>query len=418
MDIVRKPAPAKGIKTIAVACSAAALAIGGLLFFNSFNLAAYTTSEDRLMLGTVVEGELTVTVRGNGTLVPSDVRWIAANVEGRVEQVFVKPGALVKKGEPLLELSNPLLEQQAEEIRWEVEAFGAETKALAVSLRNQLLAQKAEVIDAKMHFDSAKLKLDAEQTLLDAGKSSVSKIAYQEYQLAASQYEQRWAIAKARYALMQENNSAQLAAKNARLSKLEKTLARAQQQLRSLSVTASTTGVVQAVAAELGQRVSIGGNMAKLAKQDALYAELKIPERQIKAVSIGQKALIDTRLNQLNGTVIRIDPAVINGTVIVDIRLEDTLPQEARPDLSIDGVIEVSRIANTRYVARPRFAQSQSSASIFKLAADGKSASKIPVQFGIGSASQLQVLGGLNTGERIILSDQSAFEHLDTIAID
>lgn len=417
MDIARsQPKTSKLKKPLLLGAGLALL--GGLIATASqYQFTGFVTDRSKLRIATVVQGDLKVTVRGNGTLVPSDVRWIAANVDGRVERVLVKPGAVIKQGDLLLELSNPALEQKLEETRWELEAVNAETEALAVSLRNQLLDQKAKMLNAKMQYESARLRLDAEQTLLKAGKSSVSQIDYQKSKLEARQFKQRWEIQQQRLAGMGENNTAQLKAKKARLAKLQKTLMRAQEQVASMQITATLNGVVQEMPLEPGQRIGIGGNIAKLARQDALIAELKIPERQIRDVAIGQAATIDTRRNKVIGRVVRIDPAVINGTVQVDVEFEQPLPPEARPDLSIDGTIEISHLSDTVYVKRPTFAQSQSASVIYKLNTNGSDARKTKVNFGVGSAAQIQIIDGLNPGDQIILSDHSAWEHLDLIAI-
>lgn len=383
-----------------------------------FEVAAFSTERNNLLIGTVKQGELVVNVRGNGVLAPNDVRWIAANVEGRVERVLVKAGALVAKGDLLMELSNPQLRQLAEETRWEFEASQEEENALDMSLQTELLDQKAAVINAQMHYESAKLRLDAEQTLLDRGKGSVSMLDYKKSKLETRQFKRRWDIEIERFAKLEQNKTAQLRAKSARLKKLEKTLHRAEEKVASLQIVATLDGVVQEMPLEPGQRITIGGNIAKLARQDQLIAELKIPERQIRDVVIGQKAVIDTRLNKVIGHVVRIDPAVNNGTVQVDIAFDEALPSEARPDLSIDGQIEISQLPDTLLVGRPTFAQSQSSAIVYKVTPDGQHAEKTTVQFGIGSSNHIQVVKGLTPGDQIILSDHSAWEHINKITID
>lgn len=417
MDIARAKPKASKLKKPLLTTIGIGLVGALLIAATQIEFAAYSTERNKLLIGTVAQGQMQVNVRGNGTLVSSDVRWIAANVDGRVERVLVKPGAKVAKGQLLLELSNPILTQLAEETRWELEAFSAETQALEVALSNQLLDQKAKVLNAQMQYEGAKLKLDAEQTLLSQGKSSVSKIDYKRSQLETRQYKQRWEIEQERLAGLKQNNLAQLQAKKARLSKLNKTLKRAQDQVDSLQVTASLDGVVQEMPLEPGQRLTIGSNIAKLARADQLIAELQIPERQIRDVAIGQTAIIDTRRNKVSGTVVRIDPAVTNGTVKVDIAFNQSLPAEARPDLSIDGNIQVNKLENTLYVGRPTFAQSLSTGTIYKLTDNGSTAQKTSVKFGVGSAAQIQIIDGLKPGDQVILSDHTAWEHIDTIAI-
>lgn len=379
--------------------------------------AGYSANGSNLALGEVKKGQFKVSVRGNGVLVPRYIRWLAANVSGRVEVIHAKPGAKVLPGDIIIQLSNPQLVQQAEEIRWELEAMQAENLALSVSLASELLDQEAGVLNAKMNYDSAKIKVDAEKTLLDEGNATVSKIDYQRSVLETNQFFARWNIEKQRIEKQRELKSARINASKARLNKLEKTLARAEHQVSSLTIRASLEGVLQAMPLEPGQQVNLGDNIAKLARQDDLIAEIGIPERQIRDVAIGQLVLVDTRLSIIEGEVIRIDPAVENGTVQVDVAFSDRLPTEARPDLTISGTIEVAKMSDTLFVGRPTFAQSRSQTSVYKLSQDGSYAEKVAVQFGIGSSNEIQILTGLQSGEKIILSDNSAWEHLDRISI-
>ena len=378
----------------------------------------YYADAQNLAVGEVKQGRFEVNVRGNGVLVPQHVRWLAANVAGRVEAIHVKAGAKVKPGDLIIQLSNPALVKQAEEIRWELEAKQAENQALVVSLASQLLDQQAKVQNAKMNYDSAKIQLDAEKSLLEEGNATVSKIDYQRSVLSTDQYYARWQIEQQRQAKLEELRVAEIHASEARLNKLRKTLARAEEQVASLDIRASLEGVLQAMPLEPGQQVNLGDNIAKLARQDALIAEINIPERQIRDVTLGQSVVIDTRLSKVRGEVTRIDPAVVNGTVQVDVAFVDELPGEARPDLTVSGTIQVAELANTLFVGRPTFAQSQSITSVYLVSADGSWAEKTSVQFGIGSSGEIQILAGLSAGQRIILSDHSAWEHLDRISIN
>ena len=379
--------------------------------------AAYSAEEQNLAIGIVRQGSFEVSVRGTGTLTSNEVRWLAANVSGRVEVIHVKQGAKVIPGDMILQMTNPELVQQAEEIAWEIEALEAENLALKVSLESQVLDQEALVMNAKMNFESAKINLDAQEKLQLTGNATVSKIEYQRSMLETEQFMARWHIEQQRLEKLKESKMAQIEASRARYHRLQKSYARAQQQVASLDVRASIEGVLQVMPLEAGQQVNMGDNIAKLARQNELIAELQIPERQVNGVAIGQSVTIDTRRSIVTGTVIRIDPAVVNGVVQVDVAFSESLPTEARPDLTVDGTISLASIENSVFVGRPSYSQSDSTSSIYRLTSDGKFAERIPVTFGIGSASEIQILTGLEPGERIILSDSSAWNHLERIRI-
>lgn len=397
------------------------IAIGLMLFVYiawDKGQASYATDGDALVYGRVKQGVLEVKVRGTGYLVPLDVRWIAARVEGRVEQLLIKPGTSVEAGDLILELSNPELVQLLEETRWEMEALDAETTAQQVTLQSQLLDQKTVVLNAQLDYESAKLQLDAEAQLIGGDKAAVSRLDYERSKLRTRQYQQRWEIEQQRYEKMEENHQAQTHALQARLNKMQKTVQKVEQQVDSLMVRASMDSVIQEIPLQLGEQVLPGANMVKLARQDELIAELQIQEAQIRDVSIGQPVLIDTRNNTVNGVVTRVDPAVIGGTVQVDVAFVDPLPADARPDLSVDGEIQVSHIEDTLYVSRPLFSQSHSQTAVYRLTQDGDYAERVQVRLGSGSVNEIEVLQGLQAGDQIILSDSSSWESHDLISIN
>lgn len=393
----------------------AAIALNYLRFLGQ---ADFTVSSDTIVYDQVKRGDFLVSVRGSGLLTPDNIEWLSANVEARVERVVVKPGKLVKKGDLIVELSNPQLEQLLEETRWELEARLAEAKADEVEKKSALLDQKARMLDAKLNFESSKLKQEAYNELFQKTVGSVSKIDYQRTRLETIQLKQRWEIQEEVLATMAENLQVQKEARNARLNKMRKELERAQQQVNSLKIYATIDSVVQAVPIEPGQRIAMGGNIARLAQQDSLIAELQVPELQIRNVAIGQRVMIDTRNNKVAGVVSRVDPAVVNGNVQVDVKFVGALPVDARPDLAVDGEITLTEIADTLFVNRPLFAQSQSSSSLYKVSEDGQFAERINVKLGQGSVNQIQVIEGLTIGERIIISDSSSWDSYQTIRIN
>lgn len=378
----------------------------------------YSSERSKLTIATVERGDFTIKVRGPGVLTPKEFRWIASDVIGRAERVLVKPGAQVKAGDLLIELSNPQLERQLEETRWELEAQEAETTAGIVSLDSQLLDQQAKVFNAKLDFETVAMRLRAETELFDSGAQVVSKLDYEKTKLQNRQTKERWSIEQQRELKMKENVAAQKNALKARLNKMRKSLERMQEQVNNLQVKATIDSVVQAVAVEAGQQVILGSNLAKLAQQNELIAELQIPELAIRDVALGQTVAVDTRNNQIAGKVIRIAPAVNNGAVQVDVELSQPLPSDARPDLSVDGEILVTHIEDTLFVRRPAFAQSNRTINVFKLSDDKDTANKVAVAFGRGSVQKIQVSSGLAEGEQIIISQSEEIQRFDEISIN
>lgn len=392
---------------------------GAIAFFLTQTVAttSFTTDKSKLTIAEVEQGDFTIKVRGPGVLTPKEFRWIASDVNGRAERVLVKPGAQVKAGDLLIELTNPILERKLEETRWELEAQEAETTAGLVALDSQLLDQKARVFNARLDFETVAMRLKAEKELFDSGAQVVSKLDFEKTKLQNRQTKERWSIEQQREEKMRENVAAQKNALHARLNKMRKTLESMQEQVDNLQVKASIDSVVQVVAVEAGQQVVLGSNLAKLAQQDELLAELQIPELAIRDVVIGQEVTIDTRNNKIIGQVIRIAPAVNNGAVQVDVELSQPLPNDARPDLSIDGEILVAHLPNALFVRRPPFAQSNRTTTLFKVNPQQDSAQRISVEFGRGSVQKIQILNGLAVGEKIIISQNEDIQRFDNIAL-
>ncbi|MFT5295251.1 MAG: HlyD family secretion protein [Colwellia sp.] len=380
--------------------------------------ADFVIDKDIVVYDQVKQGDFSVSVRGTGLLIPDNIQWLSANVEARVERVVVKAGKLVKKGDLIVELSNPQLVQLLEETQWELEAKEAESKAEKVQQKSALLMQKAMMLDARLNYESSKLKQEAHTELFHKSTGAVSKIDYEQTRLETIQLKQRWEIQQDVLTSMKENVQAQDNARIARLKKMKKTLERAQQQVNSLMIVASIDSVVQEVPVEPGQRIPMGANIAKLAQQNSLIAELQVPELQIRDVVIGQSVTIDTRNNKVAGIVSRVDPAVVNGNVQVDVKFVGDLPKDARPDLSVDGEIKITELTEVLYVNRPIFAQSQSTSAIYKVSDDGNFAERTNVKFGKGSINKIQIIEGLNVGDNIIISDPSTWETYQKIRID
>jgi HlyD family secretion protein len=390
-----------------------------LLIVNlSGNSSTYHVDKSELLLAEVQRGQLNISVRGVGMLVPKDIRWVATNVEGRVERILIKAGAKVKKGDLLLELSNPQLVQQLEETKWQLEEMVAETNAQNASLASELLDQEAAVINEKLNHERALLTYNAQKKLLDKGTVAVSHIAHEEVKIDVAQYQERWQLEIKRLNKKKESLAAQAKAYQARLNRMHKIYQRAEQQVESLKVHATMDSIVQAMPMELGQRVLVGSNLARLARSGEFIAELRIPEKQIKDVELGQSVVVDTRNSKIKGIVQRIDPIVNNGSVQVDIELIGDMPKDARPDLTVNGVIAIANIEDTLFVKRPMFANEDSDAFVYLLTADGSQADKVNIHFGQTSTQYIQITSGLTVGNNIIISDVSAWEKLQSISVN
>ncbi|MBB1062081.1 efflux RND transporter periplasmic adaptor subunit [Marilutibacter spongiae] len=414
MDIARQAAKKNGLRRywLPIAVGAGVLVLVGLTQMVNGN--GFSVDRDKLVFGEVQRGDFSVQVRGIGTLVPKNIQWLTANVDGYVEKIGVEAGAQVKKGDVIVTLTNHKLREELEESRWEMEAQAKENRAAEMSLDSELADLRTEASNAELDYESARLKLDAEGKLV--GQGIVSKITYEQSKLAAEQSRQRIESKRARVRKMQENLAAMRDAHVARLNMLKNSHALIQQQIDDLEVRASIDGIVQEMPLKLGQHVSQGIQVARVAPHDDLIALLDVQDFQVRDIELGQKVVIDTRSSKINGTVARIDPAVVNGVVKVEVTLQGELPGDARPDLSVEGVIDVERKADALFVDRPSFAQSHQVATLYKV--DGGTAQATRVELGRASTRHIEVVKGLEAGDRIIVSDTSAFENQPQIDIE
>ncbi|GAA0344332.1 HlyD family efflux transporter periplasmic adaptor subunit [Bowmanella denitrificans] len=390
--------------------------VAAVLLFNTGS-AAYLADRNSLLIDTVQRGDLHVRVRGTGVLVPKDIRWITTDVPARVERILKKAGAKVQQGDVLMELANPQLQQQLLEAQWELQALEAETQARRVSLESDLLDQEIAVVNESLNHQRALLTLEAQKTLLGQGIVAISKIDYEEVRINVAQYKQQWELEQKRLQKRQENLDAHMLANEARLSRMRKVVQRLQEQVDGLQVKASMDSIVQDMPLELGQQVSAGSNLALLARSDLFIAQLRIPEKQIKDVLIGQPVTLDTRTSHIQGKVLRIDPAVVNSSVQIDVELLGELPKEVRPELTVDGEINIATIPDTLFVRRPMYASSFSQATVYRLGPQGQNANQQPVTFGHMSSQFIQVQTGLNEGDSIIVSDASGWAQHQQIGI-
>jgi HlyD family secretion protein len=376
--------------------------------------AAPTVDAATLWPDTVKRGPMVREVRGLGTLVPEDIRWIPATTSARVENIVVRPGTTVKSDTVILELSNPQLEQQLQDAELKLKSAEAALANLRVQMQNDLLQQRATAASIAGDFNKAKMQAEMNDAL--AKKGLVSALQQKQSQVDAEQLEVRNQIAQEQLASRADSSRAQLAVQQSSVDQARALLALTQREHDELKVRAGINGVLQVVPVEVGQQVAPGTNLARVANPSQLKAEIKIAETQAKDIQIGQKASIDTRSGIVPGTVTRIDPSVQNGTRTVDVALNGDLPKGAVPDLSVEGVIELERLNDVLYVGRPAFGQEQSTVTLFKVDPDG-SAARVQVKLGRESVSSVEILSGLNVGDKVILSDMSAWDAFDRIKL-
>lgn len=392
--------------------SVAALAI--LTWVLTLDAAALTVPRDSLWIDTVKQGEFVNAVRGAGTLVPKEIRWITSRTDARVERIVLKPGAEVKADTVILELSSSEAEEQLAAALSAVETEKAEATVRRNVLEGQRLDQLAEIATVKADYESSKLQVDAEKGLVDMG--IVSRLQFQRSVLAMELLKSRYEIELKRAAQLDASLDARIAADESRLAQLQNTLDLRERQYEGLQVKAGIAGVLQEISVEVGQNVASGANLARVARQNELIAQLRIPETQARALKIGQKGIIDLRSMKIVGTVVRVDPAVRNGTVLVDLDLEK-LPADARPDLSIVGTIEIEKARDTVYLGRPASLQDGHEIHLFKLEASNDYATRVPVRIGRRSVNHVEILEGLQPGDRVILSDTSNWDKHDRIRL-
>lgn len=354
-------------------------------------------------------------VRGLGTLIPEQVVWIPAPQDGRVEQIPLRPGDSVKPDTVLVVLSNPELQLAAEDLRWQIRAAEANLRDLRVKLESSQLDLRAAVARVESEFVQAQLKADNDAALGKEGLAAELNVKLS--RAVADEARKRLEIEKKRLEISASSAEAQLAAQRVLLEKLRASYELKRQQVESLRVRAGTAGVLQQLPVEVGQQVQSGATLAKVAQPERLKAQIRIPEVQAKDLAEGQKAVVDTRNGTVPARVARIDPAVTAGNVLVDLRLEGPLPPGARPDLNVEAVIEIERLAEALQIQRPAFAQPFSAVWLFRLAPDGQEALRVPVRTGRTSAQTIEILEGLRPGDRVILSDLSSFEGNDRLTV-
>ncbi|MBZ5670070.1 MAG: efflux RND transporter periplasmic adaptor subunit [Acidobacteriia bacterium] len=417
MDIPRESAIRKRRIRRLIYLVVGLLAIGSVsLGLSRLKPAAPSVDKATVWVDTVKRGPMLLQVRGLGSLVPEEILWIPATTDGRVVRRFILAGTLVKADTVIMELANPEQEQATLDAEWQLKAAEAQHKSLKAQLDSQLLDQKAAAATVQSDYTEANLNAekDAELAKLGLGAELNAKVTRAKSEALATRNE----IEKQRLAVSAASVKAQLDAQQARVEQLRALYELKKAQLDSLRVRAGADGVLQELSVEVGQRVTAGTILAKVVQPAKLKAQLKIPETQAKDVQIGQSASIDTRNGVIPGHVMRVDPAVQNGTVTVDVKLDGPLPKGARPDLSVEGTIELENLADVVYVGRPAFGQPNSTVGIFKLDEDGKGASRVQVKLGRASVNSVEILGGLQPGDKVVLSDMSAWDAFNRVRLE
>lgn len=422
MDIPRPiAAQAKRRRRIVYGTIGLALLAGITMGVARLKPAAPSVERSGLWIDTVRRGPIVRQVRGLGTLTPVEIRWISILTDGRVEKILVRPGTRVKAHTVLVILSNPSVEQQAFDAEWKLRAEEAQYHNLEVTLQSQVLDQKAVMVKAEQDAQDARMKAET-----DASMAQMGVISEQALKISTGSSRQlgvRAEIENQRYANAQEQRAAQLAAEKAKLEQASAVNDLQQRQKNMLQVRAGIDGILQELSLngatlQEGQLVPAGTTIAKVANPLRLKAELRIPETQAKDVQLRQPAQIDTHNGEIEGSVIRIAPSVQNGTRTVDVELAGELPQGAVPDLSVDGTIDLERIANVLLVGRPPFGQEKSSVAMYRLQSDGRTADRVRVTLGRSSVSTIEILNGLQEGDQVVLSDMSRWEQFDRIRLE
>jgi HlyD family secretion protein len=380
--------------------------------------AAPTVERGTVWTDTVKRGSMLRQVRGLGTLVPTqeDVRQIPAETEATVMRIRVLPGTHVQKDTILLEMSNPQVEQAAVDAGLQLKAAQAELSSLKVKLDSDLMTQKAGAATVGADYNQAQRQAQTDEQLYKLGV--ISGLAYKSSSGKAEELSTRHEIERERLTINQQSIQSQLMVQQAKVDQMRALAELKQKQLDALKVRAGIDGVLVDLPLQVGQHVLPGVMIAKVVQPDHLMAELKVPETQARDVQIGEPASVDTHNGVVAGTVMRVDPAVQNGTVTVDVKLTGELPKGARPDLSVDGTIDLEKLDNVLYVGRPAMGQENSTISMFKLDTSSSGATRVPVKVGRASVNSIQIIEGLKEGDTVILSDMSRWDKTDQIRLE
>jgi HlyD family secretion protein len=400
--VIEKSKASRVRQLVSIGVVAFALLSGGVVLAN-IDYSTQRVDRTSVSIETVRQGTMEIAVAANGQLLSKRIEQLAARVPGRVARADIKAGTVVTAGQVLVELTNSQLTASAEEAQSAWEGAVAELQAAEAELQNSMLSQEVVLTQVRFNAEKAKAKTEADEAL--ARNGLISGIELKRSQLELEQLRNTYAIEARRLEKVRNNIEVQLAVRKSRVAQLARAMERAKTQAADLQIVAGISGVVQAINVEVGEQLQPGNPVGRIAQQDRLYAELKVPAREAAQVQAGQKVLVDTRSGTVNGVVTRVDPGVTDGTVIVDVELEGAMPEGSRPQMQVEGTIYISRIANTLYVGKPAYVKNDANIAVYKLDPAGQYAERVSVKAGKVSLNHLQVLGGLQAGDRIITSE-------------
>jgi len=416
LDIIREQKPKRNKRIIqaSVAILVVALISWGL---KSLEPAAPSVDRATVWTDTVQFGTFVRSVRGNGTLVPEEMRYITAVTAGRVEQRFLLPGVEIDSSTVILRLSNP--DVQIELLQSEQQLSQAQTQLITLrsGLETQRLTQEGMVAQMRSQSLDANRVYDQNRRLYDRNPDLVAQAELDRSRELAEELETRLGLELERLEVLASSVQEQIDAQEGQVGRLQAIVQFNTERLASLEVTAGVSGVLAELPVQEGEWVQAGGTLARVVQPGRLRAEVRIPQTQAQDISVGQTAYIDTRNDTILGTVSRIDPAVQNAAVLIDVALPEVLPRSARPDLSIDGTVEIARLVDVIFVGRPAFGNANSRVGIFKLVEDGNFAERVSVQLGESSVNEIQVLEGLEPGDVVILSPMDQWDEFDRVRL-
>jgi HlyD family secretion protein len=416
MDHARPRSKAEAIKRIAALTAPAIILAGGGLAFANIDFTSERVDREELTIETVQRGTLEIKVSANGQLLPKNIEYLASQVIGRVAKVHVKPGDVVEEGQLLADLTNPQLIAGAEEAHSAWEGAVRELEASEAELQINELNQEVVLTQAFFGLSHAELQLEAETKLLS--QQAIPEMDFKRRKLEVAQLTKTHALEERRLERISNNIKVQLAVRKSRITQLARALDRAKDQTASLKIIAGIRGTVQTMEIDVGQQLQPGSPIGRIAQHDQLYAELKVPAREAAEVEPGQQVVVDTRGGTVDGVVTRVDPAVTDGTVIVDVDLKSALPAGARPQLPVEGIVYLSRLANTLYVGKPSYVKSNGVMTVYQLDAAGRYATRVTIKAGKLSINYLQILEGLEEGDRIITSELGEWKHEERVLIN
>lgn len=419
MDIIRDTKPQKKKKKIAWALGGIALLALTIFVPRLLPTAAPTVDGATVWRDTVEHGTMIRQVRGPGTLVPEQTRWITAVTAGRIEQILALPGTEVAEGQVIMRMSNPDVDMQLLDAQQQLSQARATLAQIRTNLATQELTQRGTVATVRTQYLDARRTYETNQRLFDENPDLVARADLERSKEQMEELQLRLEVEEDRLEVMEQSAGGQIAAQEDQIQRLEEMVVFNRNRLQSMQVSVPVAGVLAPLAIPLqeGQWVQSGQQLSRVVVPGRLKAEIRITQTQAQEIVIGQNAMIDTRTDTIMGDVTRIDPAVRNGTVTIDVSLPDSLPPSARPDLSVDGNVIIERLDDVTHVGRPTFGQPNQRVSIFKLTPEGDYADRVTVQLGASSVNDIQVVEGLQEGDIVILSDMSRWDGFDRVRI-